>query len=35
MTEAVAQHLVQDVEHLGEHQLRGVSARVSVYGLSK
>ena len=35
MTEAVAQHLCQKVEHLGEHQLRGVSARVSVYGLSE
>jgi adenylate cyclase len=33
MTEAVAQHLRQEVVHLGEHQLRGVSARVSVYGL--
>jgi adenylate cyclase len=35
MTEAIARHLPQDVEHLGEHQLRGVSARVSVYGLPK
>lgn len=33
MTEAVAGH-VADVEHLGEHQLRGVSARMSVYGLA-
>jgi adenylate cyclase len=35
ITEAVAQHLSQEVEHLGEHHLRGVSARVSVYGLSE
>jgi len=35
MTEAVARHLAHDVVHLGEHQLRGVSARVSVYGLAK
>lgn len=35
MTEAVAQHLSQDVEHLGEHQLRGVSVLVSVYDLSR
>jgi adenylate cyclase len=35
MTEAVAQHLSYDVEHLGEHQLRGVSARISVYGLAR
>ena len=34
MTEAVARHLSYDVEHLGEHQLRGVSARISVYGLA-
>lgn len=34
MTEAVAQHLSHEVEHLGEHQLRGVSARVCVYGLA-
>ncbi|WP_246668311.1 adenylate/guanylate cyclase domain-containing protein [Bradyrhizobium elkanii] len=34
MTEAVARHLSHDVEHLGEHQLRGVSARMSVYGLA-
>ncbi|MDH2384456.1 adenylate/guanylate cyclase domain-containing protein [Bradyrhizobium sp. CER78] len=33
MTEAVARHLPHDVEHLGEHQLRGVSARMAVYGL--
>lgn len=34
MTEAVARHVPQDVEHLGEHQLRGISARMSVYGLA-
>lgn len=34
MTEAVARHVPHDVEHLGEHQLRGVSARMSVYGLA-
>jgi len=34
MTEAVARHLSQGVEHLGEHELRGVSARMSVYGLA-
>ncbi|MEY9885096.1 adenylate/guanylate cyclase domain-containing protein [Bradyrhizobium sp. USDA 329] len=34
MTEAVARHLSHDVEHLGEHQLRGVAARMSVYGLA-
>lgn len=34
MTEAVARHLSHDVENLGEHQLRGVSARISVYGLA-
>ncbi|SDI45948.1 hypothetical protein SAMN05216338_102329 [Bradyrhizobium sp. Rc2d] len=33
MTEAVAGH-VADVEYLGEHQLRGVSAQMSVYGLA-
>lgn len=33
LTEPVARH-VQNVEHLGEHQLRGVAARVSVFGLS-
>ncbi|MGY8709739.1 adenylate/guanylate cyclase domain-containing protein [Bradyrhizobium sp. 18BD] len=33
MTEAVAGH-VADVEYLGEHQLRGVSARMSIYGLA-
>jgi adenylate cyclase len=35
MTEAVARHLPKEVQHLGEHELRGVSARVSVYGLSR
>ncbi|WP_426612837.1 adenylate/guanylate cyclase domain-containing protein [Bradyrhizobium sp. McL0616] len=35
MTEAVARHLGPDVEYLGEHQLRGVSARMSVYGLAE
>ncbi|UFW90588.1 adenylate/guanylate cyclase domain-containing protein [Bradyrhizobium barranii] len=34
MTEAVARHLHRGTEHLGEHQLRGVSARVAVYGLA-
>ena len=34
LTEAVARHLSHDVEHLGEHQLRGVSARMSVYGMA-
>jgi adenylate cyclase len=34
MTAAVARHLPHDVEYLGEHQLRGVSARMSVYGLA-
>jgi adenylate cyclase len=33
VTGAVAQYLSGDVEHLGEHELRGVSAPVSVYGL--
>jgi adenylate cyclase len=35
MTEAVARHVLHDVEHLGEHQLRGVSARMSVYGMAR
>jgi adenylate cyclase len=35
ITEAVARHLSHDIEHLGEHQLRGVSARMSVYGLAE
>jgi adenylate cyclase len=34
MTEAVARHVPRDVEHLGEHQLRGISARMSIYGLA-
>jgi adenylate cyclase len=35
MTKAVARHLGPDVEYFGEHQLRGVSARMSVYGLAE
>ncbi len=35
ITEAVARHLSHGVEHLGMHQLRGVSASMSVYGLAE
>lgn len=34
ITGAVAKYVLTEVEHLGEHQLRGVASRVSVYGLS-
>ena len=33
LTEAIARHLPKEVEYLGQYQLRGVSARVSVYSL--
>jgi adenylate cyclase len=31
ITEAVAQHLDHPLDHLGEHELRGVSLPVAVY----
>jgi adenylate cyclase len=34
ITGAVAQYVLNEVEHLGEHQLRGVASRVSLFGLA-
>lgn len=35
LTEAVARYVSKEVEHLGEHQLRGVSAKISIYGIAQ